>query len=151
MDVVIIRPPLVYGKRAPGNFAKLRQLVHLGFPLPFRGVSNFRSFLGIDNLINFITHCIDHPSAGNQVFNVTDDSDISTVAFMNLISRTLHKKIILFSLPENVLRSIFSLMGKKDDYIKFTGDFQLDISKSKNFINWSPKFTIEEQLIKALT
>jgi nucleoside-diphosphate-sugar epimerase len=150
MDVVIIRPPLVYGSRAPGNFSRLLKLVRLGFPLPLSGISNFRSFLGIDNLISFITHCIDHPSAGNQVFNVTDDKDISTVGFMNLISTTLDKKINFFSLPGNTLSSIFNFIGKKDEYVKLTKDFQLDIAKSKNLVDWTPEFTIEEQLRKAL-
>lgn len=150
MDVVIIRPPLVYGSGAPGNFSSLLKLVRLGFPLPLGGISNNRSFLGINNLINFITHCIDNPSAGNQVFNVTDDEDISTVGFINLISKTLDKKINFFSLPGNTLSSIFNFIGKKDEYVKLTNDFQLDISKSMNMLDWSPEFTIEEQLRKAL-
>ena len=150
MDVVIIRPPLVYGSGAPGNFSRLLKLVRLGFPLPLSGISNLRSFLGIDNLINFLTLCIDHPSAGNQVFNVTDDRDISTIGFMNLISKTLDKRLNLFSLQDNMLSSIFNFIGKKDEYVKLTRDFQLDISKSKNLLNWTPKYTIEEQLKKAL-
>ena len=151
MDVVIIRPPLIYGSGAPGNFARLRQLGYLGFPLPFSRISNLRSFLGIDNLINFISHCIDHPSAGNQVFNVSDDNDISTVTFMNLIYNALDKQLILFPIPENILSLFFSLMRKKDEYVKLTKNFQLDISKSKDLINWKPKFSIEEQLTKALS
>jgi nucleoside-diphosphate-sugar epimerase len=151
MDVIIIRPPLIYGSEAPGNFARLRQLGCLGFPLPFSCISNLRSFLGIDNLINFISHCIDHPLAGNQVFNVSDDNDISTVAFMNLIYNALDKQLILFPIPENILSLFFSFMGKKDEYVKLTKNFQLDISKSKDLINWKPKFSIEEQLTKALS
>lgn len=138
MDVVIIRPPLVYGNGASGNFSKLLKYVELGLPLPIKNIDNLRSFISIQNLNCFIKHCINHTAASNEIFNISDGNDISTIQFVNMISKSLDKNVKYFNIPNFLLHLCFKSCGKYNMYNKFTLNFQLNVSKSKDILGWEP-------------
>ena len=101
MEAVIIRPPLVYGGNAPGNFGKLTRLIARGFPLPLASINNLRSFVGIDNLVDFITTCLEHPAAANETFLVSDGEDLSTPDLIRRMARAMNRpaRYFLFQSP----------------------------------------------------
>ena len=102
MQVVIIRPPLVYGKGVKGNFAKLLKLTSLSIPLPLASIKNKRSMVSIENLVSLITTCLVHPNAANEVFLVSDDCDLSTPELLNLIAKIGGFRSIVFRFPKNL-------------------------------------------------
>lgn len=148
MEVVIIRPPLVYGPNAPGNFSKLIKLVKLGMPLPFASLNNKRSFVGISNLVDFIILCSKHPKAKNEIFVISDGDDISLPLLLNLISVAIGKKSWLFPCPRFLLRVLARLFGKSVEFNKLVCDLQVDISKARSLLNWNPKYSIKDELNK---
>ncbi|EOX1305296.1 hypothetical protein ACPDKS_002561 [Vibrio cholerae] len=113
MEVVIIRPPLVYGPNAPGNFGKLAKLASKNLPLPFGAVKNLRSLVAVDNLVDLITTCIDHPNAANQTFLVSDDHDVSTTELLYELTLAAGKKPRLLPIPMNWLYLAGKLTGEK--------------------------------------
>ena len=148
MDIVIIRPPLVYGSNSPGNFSKLIKLVKLGIPLPFASVNNKRSFVGISNLIDFIILCTKHPKAKNEIFVISDGDDTSLPLLLNLISVAIGKKSWLFPCPGLFLRVLAKFFGKSVEFNKLVCDLQVDISKARSLLNWNPKYSIKDELNK---
>ena len=148
MEVVIIRPPLVYGPNSPGNFSKLIKLVKLGIPLPFASVNNKRSFIALSNLIDFIILCTKHPKAKNETFVISDGEDISLPLLLNLISNAIGKKLWLFPFPRFLLRVLARLLGKSVELNKLECDLQVDITKARSLLNWNPKYSIKDELNK---
>lgn len=146
MEVVIIRPPLVYGPNVKGNFAKLVALLAKGVPLPLAAIKNQRSFLAIDNLIDLIITCIDHPKAANQIFLASDGHDLSTPELLSGIATAMGRDARLFSVPPPLLSLAASLIGKKDEGNRLLGSLQVDIAKTRDVLNWSPVIDIEEAL-----
>ncbi|MFY0678034.1 MAG: NAD-dependent epimerase/dehydratase family protein [Neptuniibacter sp.] len=146
MEVVIIRPPLVYGTNAPGNFSSLLSLVGKGMPLPLAGIKNKRSFVSIDNLVDLIHTCISHPKAANQVFLVGDGDDISTADFISKLAVASGKPIKLFYVPTSLLLAAGALLGKKDMVMKLVDSLQVDISKAHNVLDWTPPKSIDDSL-----
>lgn len=138
MEVVIIRPPLVYGKNAPGNFGKLVSLVESGIPLPFGSVNAKRSFLAVDNLINFIELCINHPKAANKIFLVSDDEDVTLPELLFEIGQAKRKKIFLFPVPVVFLKLAGILIGRYALVERLCGQLQVDITFSKETLGWRP-------------
>ena len=146
MEVVIIRPPLVYGPNAPGNFMKLLTLVNSGMPLPFALVHNKRSFIGVSNLIDFIIHCVNHPKAANEIFVISDGEDISLPLLLRFISDAIGKKLRVFPFPKSILIIFARLFGKSVELNKLICDLQVDIKKARSLLNWKPKYTIKDDL-----
>lgn len=144
MEIVIIRPPLVYGPRNKGNFLKLLDLVKIGLPLPFGDVTNKRSFVFVDNLVDLVVRVIDHPKAAGQVFLVSDDHDVSTTTLVKAISSALGKKAKLIPAPLFFLKAIFYLIGKPGLSQRLLGCLCLDISKTKELLNWKPPVSFED-------
>lgn len=144
MDVVIIRPPLVYGPNVGGNFLTLMHILHKGIPLPFGKVDNQRSFVGLDNLVDLIVTCLDHPKAAGETFLVSDEHDLSTPQLLCLLAEALGKRPRLFSIPPWVLNAGAALMGKKASLQRLCGSLQVDITKTKHLLSWSPPFSVEE-------
>ncbi|MCK4825734.1 NAD-dependent epimerase/dehydratase family protein, partial [bacterium] len=103
MDVVIIRPPLVYGANAPGNFGRLMRVAYKGVPLPLGAVHNKRSLVALDNLVDFIVTCVGHPAAANQTFLISDGEDISTTELLQRLRLSLRVPIRLFPIPVGIL------------------------------------------------
>jgi nucleoside-diphosphate-sugar epimerase len=145
MEVVIIRPPLVYGAGAPGNFGKLINAINKGCWLPLGKINNKRSFIAIDNLVDFVITCVEQPQAANKIFLVSDDRDISTTELLKMMEKYSGKKSSkLLPLPISLLR-FAGWMTRKDTAIKsLCDDLQVDITYSKDTLHWQPLISVEE-------
>lgn len=150
MDVVIIRPPLVYGAGAGGNFARLVRLVKLGLPLPFRSVRNRRSLLAVGNLVDFIETCITHPAASNQVFLVSDGQSPSTAELIEGIARHLGRRARLFALPPTGWRVLRRIPGLRGTVARLCDSLVVDITKAQRVLGWRPPETLDQALAHAL-
>lgn len=149
MEVVVIRPPLVYGANAPGNFGKLINAIVNEHWLPLGGlIDNLRSFVAVDNLVDLIVTCIDHPKAANQTFLVSDDRDVSTTQLLRIMAHAFGKKARLIPIPMSWIRGVASLLGKKAVADRLCGSLQVDITHTKETLGWKPPVTMEQQLAK---
>ncbi|ETX12589.1 epimerase [Marinomonas ushuaiensis DSM 15871] len=148
MEVVIIRPPLVYGSNAPGNFGKLARLTSKNIPLPFGAINNKRSLISLDNLVDLIVTCIDHPKAANQTFLVSDDYDVSTTKLLSLMALAAGKKPRLIPVPVSVLRLIGRFTGKLAVLDRLCGNLQVDISHTKKTLGWNPPVSFQNGIQK---
>ena len=148
MEVVIIRPVLVYGPGVKGNFKSLVSFVKRGFPLPLGSINNKRSMVGLDNLVDLIITCIDHPKAANQTFLVSDDQDVSTTVLLRKMGQAFGKKVLLLPVPVSALRFVGKIFGKSAEVDRLCGSLQVDIEHTKNTLNWKPPYTMEQQLSK---
>jgi len=150
MEVVIIRPPLVYGPGVKGNFSNLLRWVDRGLPLPLGAVTtNRRSCVGLDNLVDLILTCIDHPNAANQTFLVSDGEDLSTTDLLRRIGRALNRPARLIPIPVSILNFALSLLGKRAIAQRLLGSLQVDISKTCALLNWMPPVSVDEGLRRA--
>ncbi|WOD12600.1 NAD-dependent epimerase/dehydratase family protein [Pseudomonas sp. NyZ704] len=147
-ELVIIRPPLVYGLNAPGNFARLLKLVASGLPLPFGGVTNSRSIISIENLVSFIALCIDHPAAAGQLFLVADGKDISTSEMVVALAHGMGKKPLMLPVPDALLKFGAQLLGKESLYTQLYRSLQVEPSKGRKLLGWEPKEATLESLEK---
>lgn len=143
MEIVIIRPPLVYGEGVKGNFASLFTAVQKGWPLPFRAITNKRSLVSVYNLVDLITVCIEHPNAANQVFLVSDDNDLSIANMVSLMAKISGRTNISLPIPLWCLSAAGTLLGKNEALQKLVGSLQADISHTKQMLNWSAPYTVE--------
>jgi nucleoside-diphosphate-sugar epimerase len=149
MEVVIIRPPLVYGPGAPGNFGSLMRWLKRGVPLPLGAIYNQRSLVALDNLVDLILTCLTHPAAANQTFLVSDGEDVSTSELLRRMGQAMGRPARLLSVPENWLRSVAALVGKPDVAQRLCGSLQVDISKTRQLLGWTPPLSLDEGLKKA--
>jgi UDP-glucose 4-epimerase len=149
MEVVIIRPPLVYGPGVKANFAAMMKLACLGIPLPLGGVTNNRrSLVYVDNLVDLIITCISHPKAANQTFLVSDDDDLSTSRMIKELSTALGKKGWLLPIPVILFEILGKLTGKSAIIGRLCGSLQVDISKTKELLDWQPPVCVKDALAK---
>lgn len=146
MEVVIIRPPLIYGPGVKGNFASMMRWIGKGIPLPLGAVDNQRSLLALDNLISFITCCLEHPKAANEVFLLSDGEDVSTTELILKLAHAQGKQARLLPVPVSLMTYMASLLGKKAVAERLFGSLQIDISKARNLLGWSPTVTMDEAL-----
>lgn len=144
MEIVIIRPPLVYGNGAPGNFGALLNVAEKNLPLPLGSINNQRSFVAVDNLIALIITCIDHPNAANQTFLVSDDEEISTTNLLKKLTLAAGKKPWLLPVPVSFLKFLASIVGKKAAVERFSSSLTVDIEHTKKTLNWKPPITLDE-------
>jgi nucleoside-diphosphate-sugar epimerase len=150
MEIVIIRPPLVYGFAAPGNFAKLLKMIRVKLPLPLGSVDNRRSFIGVDNLVDFIAVCISHTNAANELFLISDGRDLSIHEFILMISNIVGVKCNIFSFPVRLLKCLAFLFGAREIYSKLCCNLQISNHKSCRLLGWTPPISVEDGLIRAL-
>lgn len=148
LEVVIIRPPLVYGPNVPGNFALLMHWMHKNIPLPFGSIHNKRSFVALDNLVDLLILCTNHPAAANEVFLVADGEDFSTTELLKRVSKALGKKSRLFPFNQKLLEFCLKCVGKKELVQRLCGSLQVDNSKAKKLLNWTPPISVDEGLHK---
>ena len=146
MEVVIIRPPLVYGPGVKGNFATIIKLVARGLPLPLGSIHNQRSLVAVDNLVDLIITCVDHPAAANQVFLAGDGHDLSSTELLRGVARAMGEPTRLFPIPQSMLMFGARLLGKSGVAQRLLGSLQVDISKARDLLNWEPPITVEEGL-----
>ncbi len=151
MEVTIIRPPLIYGLGVKGNFASLISCVRSGFPLPLRGLHyNRRSLVGIDNLVDLILVCADHPKAANQTFLVSDGEDLSTTDLLTKIGKAIGQPARLLWVPPSVISFMAGMLGKRVISRRLMGSLQVDISKTNELLDWKPSVTVDEGLRRAV-
>ena len=146
MEVVIIRPPLVYGRGVKGNFATMARLVRGGFPLPLGSVCNRRTLVSLENLVDFTLLCITHPAAANEVFLVGDGQDLSTTGLLRAIGKAMGKPARLIPVPSRLIMLAASVLGKKNAAQRVLGSLQSDISKARQVLGWEPPLSVEEGL-----
>ena len=146
MEVVIIRPPLVYGQGVKGNFASLVKLVSKGVPLPLGAIKNQRSLVSVDNLVDLIFTCIDHPAAANQIFLASDGDDLSTTQLLRSVATARSVPARLISVPSSLLMFAATILGKKTIAQRLVGSLQVDISKARELLDWTPPLSVEEGL-----
>ena len=148
MEVVIIRPPLVYGPGVKANFLSMMKWLYKCVPLPFGSIHNKRSLVALDNLVDLILTCIEHPNAANQVFLVSDGEDLSTTELLMRVSRVLGKKSWLLPVNQKILEFCLMMIGKKGLAQRLCGSLQVDISNAKKLLNWTPPVSVDEGLRK---
>jgi UDP-4-keto-D-QuiNAc 4-reductase len=146
LDVVIIRPPLVYGTGVKGNFSRLIKLLKKQWPLPLAGINNKRSLVNTDNLNSLIVCCLSHRQATGEVFLVSDGKDISTSQLLNEITLALQCKNRLFWLPALLLKSMATMAAKGAEYQRLCESLQVDINKNKKILGWSPQLSLRQAL-----
>lgn len=146
LEVVIVRPPLVYGANAKGNFASLMAVIRKGLPLPFKGVRNARSFIYVENLADALIACATHEKAAGQTFLVSDGEDVSLSDLLEKLTMLLGRQPRLFVLPNWLLKLLFRLTGKADLVNKLLDSLQIDSSKIRQELNWQPPYSLDDGL-----
>ena len=146
LEVVIIRPVLVYGPGVKGNFRAMMHWLHLGIPLPLGAIHNQRSLVALDNLVDLIATCLHHPAGANQIFLVSDGEDFSTTALLRSTVAALGRSARLIPVPVSVLRIAARLLGKEDLAQRLCGSLQVDMSKTRAVLGWTPSVSADTAL-----
>ena len=150
MEVVIVRPPLVYGPGVKANFAALMRAVQKGWPLPLGAIHNQRSLIALDNLVDFIITCITHPKAANQTFLISDGQDLSTTELVRGMAQAAGVPARLLPVPVWALAWAGRLAGKGDAIQRLCANLQIDSSKARDLLGWEPKVSVQEGLRRAM-
>lgn len=148
LEVVIIRPVLVYGPGVKANFLSMMSWLQRRLPLPLGAIHNKRSMVALDNLVDLIITCIDHPQAANQVFLVSDGEDLSTTELLRRTGQALGRPARLLPVPAFLLKWAARLLGKPGIAQRLCGSLQVDISKTRTLLGWTPPVTVDDALIK---
>lgn len=143
-DLVIVRPPMVYGPYAPGNYSRLVSLVQKGWPLPFGGLHNPRSFISVQNLVSFLVQCIKHPNAGGRVFVVSDNDDTTTCDFVREIAEAQESSVKLLPVPRWLFVTGLTLLGQGKAARKLSAPLTVDCSHAMKTLDWSPPYSLRE-------
>jgi UDP-glucose 4-epimerase len=149
MEVVIIRPPLVYGPGVKANFAAMMRWLKFGVPLPLGSIHNQRSLVALDNLVDLISTCLSHPAAANQTFLVSDAEDVSTTELLRRMSSSLGWPARLVPVPVAWLKIVAAMAGKQDVARRLCGSLQVDVEKTCRLLDWTPPLSLDEGLKKA--
>lgn len=151
MDVVVVRSPLVYGPGVKGNFVSMMRALCRGLPLPFGLVThNRRSLVALDNLVDLLITCLNHPAAANQTFLVSDGEDMSTADLLRRLGFAMGRPARLFPVSPAILQIAANLLGKGDVTQRLLGDLQVDISHTCHTLNWKPSISVDEGLRRAV-
>lgn len=150
MELVIIRPPLVYGPHVKANFLRLLQWVDKGIPLPIASINNKRSLVYVGNLVDFIICCIEHPNAANQTLLVSDGEDLSTPDLVNRLAKHFNKKSRLLHFSPTLLQTAFRLIGKESEAQRLLDSLTLDPTFAYQTLDWTPPFTVDEGLAETV-
>lgn len=151
MQVVIVRPPLVYGPGVKANFATMLRWVGYGIPLPLGAIPNQRSLVALDNLVDFIMTCLTHPAAANETFLVSDGDDVSTSELLRRMGRAMGRQARLLPIPVSWLYGVAALLGKREVIRRLCDTLQVDIEKNRQLLQWTPPLTMEQGLKKTVT
>ena len=146
LEVVIIRPPLVYGPGVWGNFAQMLRVVALGAPLPLASVRNKRDLVYLGNLVDALIACATHPNATGQTYLVSDGESVSTPALIRNLAKALGSRCLVFPFPIFILKFLANWIGKSATVDRLTQSLQIDISKIRNELAWTPPYTMEQGL-----
>lgn len=146
LEVVIIRPVLVYGPGVKANFLSMMRWLKRGIPLPFGAIANSRSLLAVDNLVDLVLACLDHPAAANEVFLASDGEDLSTPELLRRTAAALGTKARLLPVPPMLMEAAAALVGKRDVAQRLCGSLQVDIGKTRRLLGWSPPVSVDVAL-----
>ena len=146
MEVVIIRPVLVYGPGVKGNFLSMMRWLRKGIPLPFGAINNSRSLVALDNLVDLIVTCLHHPAAANKTFLVSDGEDISTTQLLKYAASAMGVSSRLMPVPALMIQVAAKLLGKGEVAQRLCGNLQVDISKARQLLGWVPPISVKEGL-----
>jgi UDP-glucose 4-epimerase len=146
MEVVIIRPPLVYGHGVKANFAAMMRWLKRGVPLPLGSIHNQRSLVALDNLVDLIVTCLTHPAAANQTFLVSDGEDVSTTELLRRMGQALGRPARLVPVPVSWLKLAAAMVGKRDVAQRLCGSLQVDIEKTRRLLGWTPPISLDQGL-----
>lgn len=148
LEVIIIRPPVVYGPQCPGNVNLLIKAIKHNIPLPFAGIKNLRSLIYVDNLCHAIMSAALSPHSPGNVFLVSDSEDVSIKTLIQSLAKGLNKSAKLFPFPASLLGRGLKIVGKEDMLMKLIGSFQIDISDIQQKLNWKPIASVQDGLLK---
>ena len=148
MEIVIIRPPLIYGEGVKGNFARLMRLSRLSLPLPFGSIINKRSLVSAENIVDLIVVCLRHPNAGNKTFLVSDGDDISTATLLVELGNTGGFRSHVVRFPPWIIENICRFSGKLDAYYKLSNSLTVDIEYARTELGWTPPYSVKASLKK---
>lgn len=146
LEVVILRPPLIYGPGVRANFRAMMRWVSKGIPLPLGAVRNLRSLVALDNFVDLITHCLHHQAAAGRTFLVSDGEDLSTTELLRRLGDALGKPARLMPVPVAWLEFSAALTGRKDIAQRLCGNLQVDIGKTRQILGWDPPVSVREGL-----
>jgi len=146
MEVVLIRPPLVYGPKVQANFLSMMRWLHMGVPLPLGAIHNRRSLVALDNLVDLVATCLYHRAAANQTFLVSDGEDLSTTQLLRMLAEALARPARLIPVPPGWLQAGARLLGRQDTAQRLLGSLQVDISKTRALLGWAPPVSVTEGL-----
>lgn len=146
MELVVIRPPLVYGPGVKGNFASLIKIVAKGIPVPFGAIENRRSLVNLHNLVDLIVRCVDHPGAASRTFLVSDNQDVSTPELLRRIGDAIGTRPRLVAVPPKLLLWGLGLLGKRDAGQRLLSSLQVDISDTLSLLSWEPPISLQQGL-----
>ena len=146
MQYVIIRPPLVYGPGVRANFRSMMRWVQRGVPLPFGSIANRRSLVARPNLVDLIVTCLEHPAAANQTFLVADGEDLSTTELLRRIGRAMNHPARLLPIPPGLLKSLATLLGRRDVALRLCDSLQVDIAATQRLLGWHPPVSVDVAL-----
>jgi nucleoside-diphosphate-sugar epimerase len=150
MDGTVVRPPMVYGPGAPGNFDKLIRALRRGLPLPLRSATrNRRSFVSIDNLVDLLHTCIDLPAAAGQTFLVSDGEDLSTADLLRRLGRASGRPARLLPMPTALIQTAATLLGRREIAQRLLGDLRINIDHTVHTLDWTPPLSVDEGLRRA--
>jgi nucleoside-diphosphate-sugar epimerase len=149
MEVVIIRPPLVYGPGVKANFAAMMRWLRRGVPLPLGAIHNQRSLVALDNLVDLIVTCLTHSAAANQTFLVSDGEDVSTTELLRRMGQAMGHPARLVPVPAGLLKLAATMLGKRDVAQRLCGSLQVDIEKTRRLLDWTPPLSLDQGLKKA--
>jgi nucleoside-diphosphate-sugar epimerase len=150
MRVTVIRPPLVYGAGARGNFALLVKAVERGIPLPFAAIRNHRAFISVQNLASFVLSRLSSSAGKFEIFLVADNEQVSTPEFIERLAKAGGMRALLFPVPASILSGILAISGPSEARHSLIGSLELDLSKAAS-TGWRPPFTLDEGLGLALS
>ena len=148
-ELVIVRPPLIYGPNVKGNLKLISSLIKLGIPLPVMSLNtNLRSIVYVDNLVHFLIHCSKHSLAGGKTFLIDDGRPLSTLEIFDLVSLSLGASSKFFSLPKSILYTLFSLLGKSSVYNRLTQSLVVDSYLAFDLLEWNPPYSSKEGFLR---
>lgn len=147
IELVVIRPVLVYGPGAKGNFPSMLRWIRCGVPLPLGAVTqNRRSLLALGNLVNLIGTCIDHPQAAEQVFLASDDEDLSTAQLLRRLGQAMGRPVRLLPVPPSLLSLGARVLGRQAVAQRLLGSLQVDIARTRELLGWQPPLSVDQGL-----
>jgi nucleoside-diphosphate-sugar epimerase len=149
LELVVVRPPLVYGPGVGGNFLSMMRWLRRGVPMPFGAVDNRRSLVALDTLVDLLVTCLHHPRAAGQGFLVSDDEDLSTAGLLRRLGAALGRPARLLPVPVGVLRGVAAAVGREAVVARLVGDLQVDVAPTRSVLGWAPALTVDEGLRQA--